>query len=533
MKVSVPIIGLILLLLAVLIHVTYFQTESFNTTICSPITDSTQCINKADCNWDPAERKCMACSEIADCNACAATNKCGWCTDINQCVTSNRTGLPVGNICSDINYVKIGDRCPFKLSSNPVTNGALGIPGPTGPAGARGDVGPMGPTGPMGPQGAVGIDGRDGKVGPQGLAGPEGKPGPEGKTGAQGLPGLTGPPGAAGASGAAGAPGTAGPAGPAGPSGPMGPTGPKGEDGVVPQNIVATSIKLGNRWIIQPETEGDGALVFRDLTTGGDRRYAMWAGKSQDLPIAGPAPIVLVGGAVLNLDGATFVSGAATWSPVTGNTWTTTGTLTTTKTPDGTTAVVFNTRITGGGFLGGWPPRFDPIVVTTTYAMDMTGIPAATISSFTFDIWINPARDGIIISEMGGAQVNAGYHTSIIEAVGGAIKVGYWTSSGLYTVSLGNYTANQWMHLAYSYNNASGDLIGYINGGQVVKGNAKKVAPATSYFATCAADGTNMGNGGAMNGSLGAIKIYGSALSSTQVRQNYNALCARFGLSPV
>jgi hypothetical protein len=260
----------------------------------------------------------------------------------------------------------------------------------------------------------------------------------------------------------------------------------------------------------------------------------MWAGKSQDLPITGPAAIVPVGGSVLNLDAATFVSGSATWSPVTGNTWTTTGTLTTRKTPDGTSAVVFNTGITGGGITGTFPNiRFVPIIATITYAMDMTGIPAATINSFTFDIWINPTRDGVIISEMGQSQVNAGYHTSIIEAVGGAIKVGYWTNSGLYTVSLGNYTVNQWMHLAYSYNNASGDLIGYINGGQVVKGNAKKVAPATSYFATCAADGTNMGNGGAMNASLGAIKIYGSALSSAQVRQNYNALCARFGLSPV
>jgi len=32
---------------------------------------------------------------------------------------------------------------------------------------------------------------------------------------------------------------------------------------------------------------------------------------------------------------------------------------------------------------------------------------------------------------------------------------------------------------------------------------------------------------------VGAVKIYGSALNLTQVKQNYNALCDRYGLSSI
>jgi hypothetical protein len=530
MKISITVIGLTFILFIVILSITYLTIDGFAPDVCRSLTDSTTCLNTADCNWDSTSNACFPCSAMRDCSSCAATNKCGWCTDIQQCVISNRMGLPTGNICSDVNYVTVGGKCPFKLSSNPVTSGTVGVPGPTGPQGPQGDKGPIGPIGPIGPQG---ISGEMGPFGPPGPPGANGATGLQGPIGPMGLPGMTGPIGPSGPSGSPGspgAPGAPGAPGPAGPTGPVGPEGPKGLDAVLPDNIVAKTIKLGNRWIIEPETEGDGALVFRDLTTGGDNRYAMWAGKSQDF--SGIQKPVIVSGPILNLDGASFTSGGTTWGAVTGNNWTITGSPKTTSTTDGTTAVVLTNSITGGGgTFSGWKFTPVPLVINITNVMDQTGIPNSSITSFTFDIWVKPVGDGVLISEMGQAgNPNIGYHTEILGFVSGAIKAGYWTNGGLYSVTLGPYVANNWIHIAYSYDNSTGNMVGYINGSQVITGINKKAAPGTSFFALCAGDGTNMGNGSACNATVGALKIYGSALSQAQVRQNYNALCSRFGL---
>ena len=43
-------------------------------------------------------------------------------------------------------------------------------------------------------------------------------------------------------------------------------------------------LRLGNRWIIREEgTNSYEALVFRDLNSGGDKRYAMYANRYVDL----------------------------------------------------------------------------------------------------------------------------------------------------------------------------------------------------------------------------------------------------------
>ena len=527
MKVSITVIGLTFILFIVILCVSYLSIDGFATNVCTPITDSTTCLNTADCNWDSTKNACFSCADIQDCSKCAATNKCGWCTDINQCVISNRMGLPTGNICSDVNYITVGGKCPFKLSSNPVTSGTVGVPGPTGPQGPQGDNGPIGPVGPIGPQG---IMGPFGPVGPAGAAGGVGPIGPMGLPGITGPIGPIGPAGPPGSPGSPGTPGSPGAPGAPGPAGPAGPAGPKGADAVLPDSIVAKSIKLGSRWIIEPETAGDGALVFRDLTTGGDNRYAMWAGKSQDF--SGIQKPVIVSGPILNLDGASFTEGGSTWGAVTGNNWTITGSPKTTPTADGTKSVVLTNSITGGGgSFSGWIFTPIPLVISITNVMDQKGIPNSSISSFTFDVWVKPVGDGVLISEMGQAgNPGAGYHTEILGFVSGVIKAGYWTNGGLYSLTLGPYVANSWTHIAYSYDNFTGNMVGYINGSQVITGINKKAAPGTSFFALCASDGTNMGNGSACNATVGALKIYGSALTQAQVRQNYNALCGRFGL---
>jgi len=229
------------------------------------------------------------------------------------------------------------------------------------------------------------------------------------------------------------------------------------------------------------------------------------------------SPPEVVSGAIVSLDAVSFTSGASSWPALTGNTWTTNGTITKASTSGGSSALVF----TGA-----------------QYVMDQTGIQDSTIASHTIDIWIYPAQDGVVMSEMGQSGApNRVYHATRINLVSGSIRVGFWAGSATYSFSLGSYTANNWVNITYSY--SGGSLVGYINGVQIASGSATWYSPlvngdgSASYFAVAAADITNFGNGSAFVGNVGAVKIYGSALNLTQVKQNYNALCDRYGLSSI
>jgi len=133
--------------------------------------------------------------------------------------------------------------------------GTVGAPGATGATGGTGDhehhehADGTGPTGPTGPTGHVGEKGAAGAAGVVGAAGPSG---PKGD------------------------------AGPAGPKGDVGPGGPQGPAGAFDPSKTTGPLKIGSRWVIEEEA-GDKALVFRDTQSGGDKRYALWAGNSRDL----------------------------------------------------------------------------------------------------------------------------------------------------------------------------------------------------------------------------------------------------------
>jgi len=228
------------------------------------------------------------------------------------------------------------------------------------------------------------------------------------------------------------------------------------------------------------------------------------------------SPPTVVSGALLSLDATSFTSGASSWPALTGNTWTTNGTITKASTSGGSSALVF----TGA-----------------QYVMDQTGIQCSTIASHTIDIWIYPGQDGVVMSEMGQSGApNRLYEITRINLVSGSIYVGFYNGSN-YSFSLGSYTANNWVNITYSY--SGGSLVGYVNGVQIATGSATWRSPLVngdgpaSYFAIGAPEKSNFGNGSAFVGHVGAVKIYGSALNLTQVKQNYNALCGRYGLSSI
>lgn len=210
---------------------------------------------------------------------------------------------------------------------------------------------------------------------------------------------------------------------------------------------------------------------------------------------------------VLNLDAGTYTSGSS-WVPTVGNTWSLYNSPTTATCPGGSNVFVFN---------------------GSSYAMDQTGIANSSITSFTMDMWINPSGDGVLISEMGqGGSPNNGYHTENMGLVSGTVRCGYWCCP--FSYSLGSYTTNTWLHVVYTYDNSTGNTIGYLNGIQTATATSSKSPPGTSFFAMAAAEGTSFGNSSGYSGQIGAYKIYGIALTAVQVKQNYNALASRFGL---
>jgi hypothetical protein len=210
-----------------------------------------------------------------------------------------------------------------------------------------------------------------------------------------------------------------------------------------------------------------------------------------------PPPVV--SGMLLNLDAASYTSGL-TWTALTGNNYTVSGTLTTNS-----YAVILN---------------------GTAYAQDLTGILSSTMFSYTLDVWFYAAANasGSVIGELGQAALS-GWEVTLISIATNTISVGFWTGS-FYKLSVGSYTANTWTHVSYSYNSSTNAVIGYVNGVYVSTGTATKTWPTRVYLTT----GGRAAQSTSFTGRIGAFKVYNSVLSAADIKQNYNALAGRYGL---
>ena len=208
---------------------------------------------------------------------------------------------------------------------------------------------------------------------------------------------------------------------------------------------------------------------------------------------------LVVSGMLLNLDAASYTSGS-TWTALTGNNYTVSGTFTTDS-----YAVVLN---------------------GTAYAQDLTGILSSTMFSYTLDVWFYAAsgEEGSVIGELGQAALS-GWEVTLISIATNTISVGFWTGS-FYKLSVGSYTANTWTHVSYSYNSSTNAVIGYVNGVYVSTGTATKSWPTRVYLTT----GGRAAQSTSFTGRIGAFKVYNSVLTANEIRQNYNALAERYGL---
>ena len=213
---------------------------------------------------------------------------------------------------------------------------------------------------------------------------------------------------------------------------------------------------------------------------------------------------VIITNLITSLDAATYTSGS-TWTAAVGNNYSISGTVTTNS-----YAVVFP----GNNY---------------TYAQDLTGILSSTMYSFTLDVWFYAAANasGSVIGELGQPYLG-GWEVTLISIATNTISVGFYTGS-FYKLSVGSYTANTWTHVSYSYNSSTNAVIGYVNGVYVSTGTATKSWPTSVYLTA----GGKAAQSGGFPGRIGAFKVYNSVLSAADIKQNYNALASRYGLSQI
>jgi hypothetical protein len=166
----------------------------------------------------------------------------------------------------------------------------------------------------------------------------------------------------------------------------------------------------------------------------------------------------------------------------------------------------------------------DDYVITNSSLYSSTTYPNESLF-----IWWYPTAAGNIISELGQATPNSGWHDSNIEiTAGGIISFSTWHGSLTNKVVSTAKSLNTWYHLGFTYSGTT--LTAYINGVSIGTTTFTRSTNSVLYYAIGAIDTTNMGTGAYAAGNCGAFYNYNKALTSDEVLQNYNATKSRYGL---
>ena len=224
-------------------------------------------------------------------------------------------------------------------------------------------------------------------------------------------------------------------------------------------------------------------------------------------------PGIITNRLVMCLDAANIKSYPGTgtaWSDLSGNG--NTGTL--------TNGPVYNSG--NGGYIS-----FDgsnDYVITTTSLYNPTTFPDESVF-----VWWYPTAAGNIISELGQATPNVGWHDSNIEiSTGGLISFSIWHGGLTNKVTSSAKSFNTWYNLGFVYSGTT--LTAYINGESIGTTTFTRQTNSVLFYAIAAQDSTSMGTNAYAAGRCGAFYNYNRALTATEVTQNFNALRGRFGL---
>ena len=221
---------------------------------------------------------------------------------------------------------------------------------------------------------------------------------------------------------------------------------------------------------------------------------------------------IVTDGLVLNLDAGfvgSYPTTASTWYDISGND----------KNSTLTNGPTFNSANSGSIVFDG----VDDYVLTPSL------LNASLNPTESVFVWFNPAAAGQIVSELGQATIDAGYHDSNIEVnSSGIFSFSVWHGSLTNKVVSSAKSFNNWYHLGFTYSGTT--FIAYINGSSIGTTTFTRQPPTSLHYGLCSIDGTNMGTSAYGSGKMGNFMFYNRALSASEIQQNYNAQKGRFGL---
>lgn len=157
----------------------------------------------------------------------------------------------------------------------------------------------------------------------------------------------------------------------------------------------------------------------------------------------------------------------------------------------------------------------------------LTGNIGSTYNQSVF-MWVYPTGNGVLLSELGQAVINTSYHDSNIEMVSGTLKFSIWNTP-IITSSIAT-PLNMWHYVGLTYDGTT--LKAYVNGVEAGSVTSIRTPPVNLHYGIGAICGTNMGNGGYGNFRFSAFHYYKRALSSTEVKLNYDSMLSKYQTQP-
>lgn len=181
--------------------------------------------------------------------------------------------------------------------------------------------------------------------------------------------------------------------------------------------------------------------------------------------------------------------------------------------------------------------------IRTNTSLNSSLSPANTSTVISVFVWVNPSTNGIILSEQGTIPFDSGWYDSQIQWISGVPNFAVWP----YTVGTSKIVSsisaplNQWHYVGFTYNGTV--LNAYVNGQSAGTSTYARQTPYNDgggrslYYGIGYPTSTNFstvpggtGLGPASNFKFGALHVYNSALTSTQVLNNYNETKFKYGL---
>ena len=174
---------------------------------------------------------------------------------------------------------------------------------------------------------------------------------------------------------------------------------------------------------------------------------------------------------------------------------------------------------------------------TNQYLVTQTNLntklsPANTSTVISVFVWVYMSDNGVIVTELGQAATNFGWHASQIERVAGTVRFSVWQNGTGFASSIPTST-NTWYYIGFTYDGSTLTLTGYVNGVSAGSAVYTRTTPFNGsglglHYGLASNDITHLGDGTYANCRIGAFHVYNTAISTTQVLSNFNAQKNRY-----